>query len=144
METFIINDETLHKIKKFWSSEDAEDKKLAMSWLVSEIGEKNAKTNLYLAEFYKNDEHDDDLVFDENNYFKMVFQTSKRGRNGDYYYHVHFDVKLNGDQVIDYSQDYSRFNVGSGQPRFDLGIAVSERLRKAEYALYSILLNPLK
>lgn len=114
----MLTKDNRRKIVELFFSENLEDKELAKNWLSSEIGIENASATFVLLLFYRDWESDNGEKLDDDNYFKMKFDTYSSGYGNNYRYEVKFISKVNG---RDYKtlDTYSRHEVGGGQPKFE-------------------------
>lgn len=126
----------LWKIREMFLSDDEENRSLADKWLCQLIGVKNAKANLFILTFFKDWEDDSDCIIDPENLWKMKFSTYSIAFGKNYRYTVEMLAIYQGVELIDVSMEYSRFAVGSGQPKFDLCHLLCEAFKRSGYKLY--------
>ncbi len=127
------------KIRELWLEGNEEDQIIAGEWLAQLIGEDNAVANLWVLSYQHDSEDDEDYVLDEDNFLKMKFETYPIRFGKDYRYRVTIAAKLNGEIIVDGVNDYSRYDVGNGQPKFDFILAACDKLRKNGIVFYDEL-----
>jgi hypothetical protein len=118
---------------------DDEDKALGEAWLIDEIGAKDAKANLFVLTFYKDWEDDRPCEIDKDNWWKMKFNTYPIAFGKDYGYEVAMAAMYDGVEIVNTANEYSRYRVGSGDPKWDFCQLVCDNLRKQGVNFYQDL-----
>lgn len=127
----------LAKISQLYFGDD-EDKQLATDWLISLVGKDNAEANILVMEIYATMEDDSNIVISSDTFATMKFTTYKTNFGKNYRYEVYFDYAFKGDGVS-YSRDFSRYQVGDGEPKDELITCACRNLRKRGFELYNDL-----
>lgn len=117
------------KIKEFYFSDNPEDKTLAEDWLIHLLGENDAAANMFVLEIYRDMETDENIIIDEETYCKMKFDTFPIYFGKNYMYRVSFDIKFQGQIISDSWCEYSRWQVGNSEPKYDALEKVCKWLR---------------
>jgi hypothetical protein len=125
-----VSNEDLLKIRTMWLSGDQEDMQLAMQWLTQLIGELDTAANLFALSFYNDWEDDSDYIVDEGTFWRMRFRTFPVYFGKDYRYEVTFHSKLLTEEIVNTSKEYSRWQVGNCEPKWDFCQMVCDVLRK--------------
>lgn len=134
-----IKTDIFKKIKELYYSDDAEDKELAKNWLISIIGHPQAEANLFVLSIYKDMDDDSDIFIDDNNHCQMRFKTFPVYFGKDYRYDVAFAVFFNGELIVSKQNEYSRYQVGNGEPKYNMLDLVCKYFRKNEIELINDL-----
>lgn len=134
-----IKSDSLKQIKQLYYSDELEDKTLAKNWLTQLIGEKDADANLFILDIYRDMDDDTDIIIDDENYCKMKFKTFTTSFGKNYRYNVAITVKFKGGLIVEKELEYSRYQVGDGQPKYDMLDAVCKYLRKNGCVTYNDL-----
>jgi hypothetical protein len=131
-----MKNETLWKIKEMYFSDDIESRSIGIGWLHQLIGEKDALANLFVLMFYRDWDDDSDMIIDEDNFCKMKFNTYPISFGKDYRYRVCRVAKFNGVELLNDDQEYSRWQVGNGEPKWDFCDRICQELRKQGITFY--------
>jgi len=131
------SDADLAKIAKMYLSGDVEDNHIAYNWLVQLVGMRDANANLFILTFYKDWESDEGEKIDKKNWWHMNFKTYPIGfGRKNYKYTVTCKAVFAGIEIVNEQLDYSRFAVGSGQPKWDFCRMLCDAFRKSGYTFY--------
>lgn len=114
------------------------DKELSTAWLTQLIGEENAEANIFVMECYKDMDNDAEIILERFTFAKMKFSTYKIGFGRNYRYEVTFDIAFKGNGITT-SKDFSRYQVGNGEPKDYLLSLVCNCLRSSGYELHNAL-----
>lgn len=125
-----IKTDIFKKIKELYYSDDIEDKELAKNWLISIIGRPQAEANLFVLSIYRDMDDDSDIIIDDENYCKMRFNTFPISFGKNYRYNVAIDVKFKGELIVSKENEYSRYQVGDGDPKYNMLDLVCKYFRK--------------
>jgi hypothetical protein len=134
----------LQKIREMWFSDEPEDKDIAYKWLCQLIGEKDAKANLFVLSFYKDWDDDSGYKDDLGNMWQLLFKTYKISFGKDYRYTVTMFVYFDEISIVKRDWDFSRWEVGNGQPKFELCLLVCQKLKEAGYTFHDELFHTKK
>lgn len=125
--------EILWKIRELYFSPDEEQQDLAVQWLRQLIGEQDAGANVFILSFYK---EGDRARLDEDNWWRMAFKTYPTRFGKDYRYRITMTATFNGRELVNTTNDYSRFQVGNDQPKFDFCDRCCQALRAQGHTFY--------
>lgn len=134
-----ISSDIFKSIKNLYYSEELEDVTLAKKWLAQLIGQQDADANLFVLDIYRDMEDDSDIIIDDETYCKMKFNTFSTSFGKDYRYDVTRIVKFKGVKIVNNDMEYSRYQVGDGQPKYDMLDAVCKYFRKNGITLHNDL-----
>jgi len=134
-----IKPESLKEIRKLLLSGDTEDYSIGMAWLIQLIGSRDATANYLVMLLCQSSEDDSDVVIDTDNYAKMKFTTYQTCFGKDYRYDIHFDCCFERETIVFDTRDYSRYQVGDGQPKFDFEVMICKELRNQGVKFYNEL-----
>jgi len=133
-----LSPEQFWKIREMWLSENEEDKNIAYEWLCNAIGKYDADANFFVLTFYKHTEDDDTECFlSDYAFWKMNFKTYPIYFGKDYRYTVEMIANFHGKEIVNTFNDYSRYNVGNCEPKWDLCQMICDKLRKYEHKFYN-------
>jgi hypothetical protein len=131
----------MQKIRQMWFSDEPEDKDIAYKWLVSLIGEKDARVNLFILSFYKNWDDDGGYEDADGNFWQLIFKTYPTYYGKDYRYTVTKISFFDGVKLIKGDRDYSRWDVGNGQPKWDLCQLLCDKFRELGHTFHDELFH---
>jgi hypothetical protein len=135
----IVPMDSLRGVRKLLLSGDQEDLAIGKGWLSQLIGERDAEANYLVLLLNQSSEVDADIMVNDGTYAKMVFRTYATRFGKDYRYTVAFDAVFAGETIVYDLMDYSRYEVGDGQPKYDLTNTICTGLRKKGIKFYKEL-----
>lgn len=127
------------KIREMYMSDNQEDKDIAFKWLCKEIGKRDAIANLLILSFYRDWDDDTDQALDENHYWKMSFKTYPTHWGSNYRYEVTIIAVFDGKEMFNETTDYSRWQVGNGEPKYDFCQILCDEFRRKGVKFYNEL-----
>lgn len=133
-----ISKEHLLKIREMYWSDDAEDKDIAYKWLCSAIGKDDADANILIMTFFI-DEDDQEYNLSKDTYWTLDFRTYRTSFGKDYRYQVLMLAYLKGKEIVNRCGDYSRYQVGNNDPKWDLLDAAYGKLTDQGHEFYKEL-----
>lgn len=128
-------DEKLLKISELYFTGDQE---LATAWLKQLIGDGNAAANIFVMLLISSMDNDQSIELERFTHARMKFKTYPTRFGKDYRYDVTFDFAFKGNGLCT-TGDYSRFQVGNGEPKYYLLELICHNLRKDGYVLHNAL-----
>lgn len=138
-QTVIVPADYLKTIRKLLLSRDKEDLSIGMGWLRQLVGDRDATANYLILLLNETSEDDGDVIVDADNYARMEFKTYPTFFGKDYRYDVQFDACFDRITIVYDLHDYSRYQVGNGQPKYDFTNAICKVLRKQGVKFYNDL-----
>lgn len=138
-DNVVVSDADLLKIREMYLSGEDEDKRIAENWLKQLIGERDAEANLFILLFYKDWDDDSDEKLNDGTWYKIKFSTYQSGFGKNYKYEVVMLAHFQGQEIVNTSNDYSRWKVGNGEPKWEFCQLVCDKLRTTGVTFYQPL-----
>jgi hypothetical protein len=136
--TAILSAEQCWKIREMYLSDNEEDRDIAYGWLCNSIGKYDADANIFILTFYKDKEDDDTECFlSDYAFWKIHFNSYPISFGKNYRYNVRLTANFHGKEIVDTYKDYSRYQVGTNDPKWDLCQMICDKLRNMDHRIYS-------
>lgn len=121
--------EKFDKIVEMHFSDNPEDQGIAKGWLTEIVGATNVEANLFVLEFYRED-NDSGFKIDADNYATATYRTFSICYGKNYMYAVDFKASYKGDDWLDQYNEYSRYAIADERAYDDLKTYVYKYFRR--------------